>query len=44
VAEQIKSKVLDAGIDGVIVNMPAHGHVPGYVTKLGEALKPLVAA
>ena len=29
VAEQIQTRILDAGIDGVIVNMVANGHVPG---------------
>jgi len=44
VAEQIKTKVLDAGIDGVIVFIPTQtiGYQPGQITALGEALKPLV--
>jgi alkanesulfonate monooxygenase SsuD/methylene tetrahydromethanopterin reductase-like flavin-dependent oxidoreductase (luciferase family) len=44
VAEQIKIKVLDAGIDGVIVNMPTNmqGYEPGLITAAGEALRPLV--
>lgn len=41
VAEQIKTKVFDAGIDGVVINVPFYS--PGAVAKLGEALKPLVA-
>lgn len=43
VAEQIRVKVFDAGLTGVIVNMPTHvqGYVPGAITALGEALKPL---
>ncbi len=40
VADQIKSKVLDAGIDGVIMNMPFY--TPGVVSAAGEALRPLV--
>ena len=40
VAEQIKTKVLDAGIDGVVVNMPFY--TPGVVTALADALRPLV--
>ena len=40
VAEQIKTKVIDVGIDGVIINMP--GYVPGAITKVGEALRPVV--
>jgi F420-dependent oxidoreductase-like protein len=40
VAEQIKTKVLDRGIDGVVVNMPLY--TPGLITALGDALRPLV--
>jgi F420-dependent oxidoreductase-like protein len=40
VADQIKTKVLDAGIDGVIVNMPSY--TPGIVAAAAEALRPLV--
>ncbi len=45
VAEQIKARVLDAGIDGVIVHIPTQviGFQAGQITALGEALKPLVA-
>lgn len=39
IAEQIQAKVLDAGIDGVAVNL--HRYQPGAITALGEALKPL---
>jgi F420-dependent oxidoreductase-like protein len=44
IAEQIKEKVLDAGVDGVIVYVPTQqlGYQQGHVTALGEALKPLV--
>lgn len=44
VAEEIKRRVLDAGIDGVIVNLPTHRYTPGVITTLGDALKPLVDA
>jgi F420-dependent oxidoreductase-like protein len=46
VAEQIKTKVLDTGIGGVIVYVPTQviGYQPGLITALGEALKPLIAA
>jgi F420-dependent oxidoreductase-like protein len=46
IAEQIKAKVLDAGIDGVIMNMPTNlqGYQPGLITAVGEAVKPLVSA
>jgi len=41
VAEQIKKNVLDAGIDGVIINMPTNvqGYVPGIIPALGKSLK-----
>ncbi len=40
VAEQLKAKVFDAGIGGVIVNIPTTvtGYVPGVITALGAAL------
>jgi F420-dependent oxidoreductase-like protein len=41
VADEIKRRVLDVGIDGVIVNLPTHRYTPGVITKVGEALKPL---
>jgi F420-dependent oxidoreductase-like protein len=41
VAEQIKTKVLDKGIDGVIVNMPSYR--PGAVAAVAEALRPVLA-
>ena len=40
VADQIKTAVLDAGIDGVIINMPFY--TPGVITAAGEVLRPLV--
>jgi alkanesulfonate monooxygenase SsuD/methylene tetrahydromethanopterin reductase-like flavin-dependent oxidoreductase (luciferase family) len=42
VAAGIKSRILDAGIDGVVVNLIADGHEPGVVTRVGDALAPLV--
>ena len=39
VADQIKTRVLDAGIDSVIVNLPFY--TPGVVTAAGEALTPI---
>ncbi|BBX82837.1 LLM class F420-dependent oxidoreductase [Mycolicibacterium aubagnense] len=40
VAEQLKAKVFDAGIGGVIMNIPTNvtGYVPGVITALGAAL------
>ena len=40
IADQIKTKVLDAGIDSVIINMPFC--TPGVISAAGEALRPLV--
>ncbi|WP_430332147.1 LLM class F420-dependent oxidoreductase [Rhodococcus sp. ACT016] len=42
VAEQIKTRVLDPGIDGVIVNLVLNGHQPGIVELAGRTLGPLV--
>lgn len=42
VAGQIQSRVLDHGIDGVILNLVANGHEPGIVELAGRALAPLV--
>jgi F420-dependent oxidoreductase-like protein len=44
VAEEIKRRVLDVGVDGVVVNLPTHGYTPGVITKVGEVLRPLVDA
>lgn len=44
VAEQIQSRVLDQGIDGIIVNMVTNGHEAGAVELAGRALAPLVKA
>ncbi len=43
VAEQVKTRVLDAGVDGFVFNLVANGHVPGVVAMACEALRPLVA-
>lgn len=43
IAERIHETVLAAGVDGLIVNAPINGHVPGVVSALGAALAPLVA-
>ncbi|OBH23186.1 LLM class F420-dependent oxidoreductase [Mycobacterium sp. E342] len=40
VADQIKTKVVDAGIDGVIINVPFY--IPGVISAVGEALRPVV--
>ncbi|MFJ4656303.1 LLM class F420-dependent oxidoreductase [Nocardia sp. NPDC088792] len=44
VAEQIQTRVLDQGIDGIIVNLVTNGHESGAVELAGRALAPLVHA
>lgn len=36
------AELLATGVDGVTVNAPANGHVPGRVSLLGETLAPLI--
>jgi F420-dependent oxidoreductase-like protein len=45
VADQIKTKVLDAGVSGVIVSpvTSLNGYQPGPATEVAEKLKPLLA-
>lgn len=44
VAEQLKEKVYDAGVDGVILSAyTVGGYTPGGVTAVAEALKPALA-
>jgi F420-dependent oxidoreductase-like protein len=45
VADQIKTKVLDAGIDGVIISPVTsfNGYQPGGATAVAEKLKPMLA-
>ena len=44
VAEQLKEKVYDAGVDGVILSaFTIGGYTPGGVAAVGEALRPLIA-
>jgi len=40
IAETVATQVVGAGIDGVIVNLPRY--VPGSITAVGEALRPIV--
>lgn len=42
VAEQLQTRVLDQGIDGLIINMVVNGHEPGVVELAGRTLAPLV--
>ncbi len=44
VAEQLKEKVYDAGVDGVILSAyTVGGYTPGGVAAVGEALRPVIA-
>lgn len=44
VAEQLKARVFDAGIDGIVVNIPTQltGYVPGVISALGAALHSVI--
>lgn len=43
VAASLQRDVLDAGVDGLTINMILNGHQPGVVAMAGEALRPLVS-
>ena len=45
IVEQVKTKVLDAGVDGVILSpiTNLNGYQPGGITAVAEKLRPLVA-
>ena len=40
IADAVRTNVVDAGIDGVIVNLPSY--VPGSIAAVGAALRPVV--
>ncbi|KAA1251888.1 LLM class F420-dependent oxidoreductase [Mycobacterium simiae] len=42
IADQVQTKVLDVGIDGVIINLAAQGYTPGLITTAAEAMRPLL--
>jgi alkanesulfonate monooxygenase SsuD/methylene tetrahydromethanopterin reductase-like flavin-dependent oxidoreductase (luciferase family) len=42
VAADLQRRILDPGVDGVIVNLVPNGHQPGVVTMVGEMLGKLV--
>jgi alkanesulfonate monooxygenase SsuD/methylene tetrahydromethanopterin reductase-like flavin-dependent oxidoreductase (luciferase family) len=44
IADQIKTRVLDAGVDGVILSPVTSlaGYQPGGITEVAEKLKPLL--
>ncbi len=42
VADEIGRRVLDVGVDSVIINLPTHRHTPGIISRVGEALSALI--
>ncbi|AOW95289.1 LLM class F420-dependent oxidoreductase [Rhodococcus sp. WMMA185] len=42
VAEQLQTRFLDKGVDGIILNLVVNGHEPGIVELAGRTLSPLV--
>ncbi|MBF7735024.1 LLM class F420-dependent oxidoreductase [Rhodococcus erythropolis] len=42
VAEQVQTRILDHGIDGVVINLITNGEEPGIVDLAGRTLGPLV--
>jgi F420-dependent oxidoreductase-like protein len=42
IAEQVQTRVFDAGIDGLIINLP-NTSTPGAVAAVAEALRPVIA-
>jgi F420-dependent oxidoreductase-like protein len=42
VAADLQRRILDPGVDGIIVNCVANGHEPGVVTMVGEMLGKLI--
>ena len=40
IAEQVKTKVFDVGVTGIVFNMPVY--IPGAIAAVGEALKPVL--
>jgi alkanesulfonate monooxygenase SsuD/methylene tetrahydromethanopterin reductase-like flavin-dependent oxidoreductase (luciferase family) len=44
VAADLQARVLDQGVDGLVINLPATGHVEGAVELAGRTLRPLVGA
>jgi F420-dependent oxidoreductase-like protein len=43
VAADLQARVLDSGVDGLVISLPATGHEPGAVTAAGELLGKLLA-
>jgi alkanesulfonate monooxygenase SsuD/methylene tetrahydromethanopterin reductase-like flavin-dependent oxidoreductase (luciferase family) len=42
VAADLQKRVLDPGVDGIILNLVPNGHHPGVVTMVGEMLHDLL--
>ncbi|EFV12993.1 LLM class F420-dependent oxidoreductase [Segniliparus rugosus] len=43
VSREIKTRVLDHGVDRLVINLAANGHEPGVVELAGKTLRPLLA-
>ncbi|KHO20652.1 LLM class F420-dependent oxidoreductase [Mycolicibacterium setense] len=44
IAEQLKTKLFDTGVDGVVLSpVTMGGYVPGGITEVAEVLKPLIS-
>jgi F420-dependent oxidoreductase-like protein len=43
VAEQLRTRVLDVGVDGVLLNLVGNGHEPGIVALAGSAVSAALA-
>ena len=43
VAADLQDRVLDTGVDGLIINLIANGHEPGIVELAGSTLRSLVS-
>jgi hypothetical protein len=43
-AEFVVNHLADKRAMPTLLNLPLHGHVPGTITRVGEALKPIVSA
>ncbi len=41
IADQVQAKIRDAGVGGLIINLP-NGHIPGVITTAAELLRPLL--
>lgn len=43
VAQQVQTRILDHGVDGIVINLVTNGNEPGIVDLAGRTLRPLVS-